>query len=134
MSAELILRNGRFTTLDPSNPTATTAAIAGGVFTAVGAETAVMRLASAPTRIIDLKGRRVLPGLIDNHLHIIRGGLNFNMELRWDGVWSLAAAMAMPKKQVAITPPPQWVRVVGVFTEHQFAERRLPTIEKINAV
>jgi predicted amidohydrolase YtcJ len=106
MSAELILRNGRFTTLDPSNPTATTAAIAGGVFTAVGSETDVMRLASAPTRIIDLKGRRVLPGLIDNHLHIIRGGLNFNMELRWDGVRSLADAMAMLKRQVAVTPPP----------------------------
>ena len=81
-----------------------------------------------------LRGRRVLPGLIDNHLHIIRGGLNFNMELRWDGVRSLADAMAMLKRQVAVTPPPQWVRVVGGFTEHQFAEKRLPTIEEINEV
>jgi predicted amidohydrolase YtcJ len=93
-----------------------------------------MPLASPSTRTIDLKGRRVLPGLIDNHLHIIRGGLNFNMELRWDGVRSLADAMAMLKRQVAITPPPQWVRVVGGFTAHQFAEKRLPTIEEINAV
>ena len=77
---------------------------------------------------------RALPGLIDNHLHIIRGGLNFNMELRWDGVRSLADAMAMLKRQVAITPPPQWVRVVGGFTAHQFEEKRLPTIEEINAV
>jgi predicted amidohydrolase YtcJ len=92
-----------------------------------------MKLAGPLTKIIDLKGRRVLPGLIDNHLHIIRGGLNFNMELRWDGVRSLADAMAMLKKQVAITPPPQWVRVVGGFTEHQFAERRLPTIDELNA-
>ncbi len=76
----------------------------------------------------------MLPGLIDNHLHIIRGGLNFNMELRWDGVRSLADAMAMLKRQVAITPPPQWVRVVGGFTEHQFAEKRLPTIDELNAV
>jgi len=76
----------------------------------------------------------VLPGLIDNHLHIIRGGLNFNMELRWDGVRSLGDALAMLKRQVAITPPPQWVRVVGGFTEHQFAEKRLPTIEELNAV
>ena len=53
-----------------------------------------MALAGPATRVIDLKGRRVLPGLIDNHLHIIRGGLNFNMELRWDGVRSLADAMA----------------------------------------
>ena len=76
----------------------------------------------------------MLPGLIDNHLHIIRGGLNFNMELRWDGVRALADAMAMLKRQVAVTPPPQWVRVVGGFTEHQFAEKRLPTIEELNAV
>ncbi len=76
----------------------------------------------------------MLPGLIDNHTHVIRGGLNYNMELRWDGVRSLADAMDMLKRQVAITPPPQWVRVVGGFTEHQFAEKRLPTIDEINAV
>jgi predicted amidohydrolase YtcJ len=93
-----------------------------------------MALAGPQTKIIDLQGKRVLPGLIDNHCHIIRGGLNFNLELRWDGVRSLADAMAMLKAQVAITPAPQWVRVVGGFTEHQFAEKRLPTIEELNAV
>jgi predicted amidohydrolase YtcJ len=134
MSADLILRNGRFTTLDRSNPAATAVAITDGVFSRVGRDEDVMPLAGASTRIIDLKGRRVLPGLIDNHLHIIRGGLNFNMELRWDGVRSLADAMAMLKRQVAVTPPPQWVRVVGGFTAHQFDEKRLPTIEEINAV
>jgi predicted amidohydrolase YtcJ len=131
---DIILHRGLFTTLDRSNPTASAVAIKDGVFTAVGHDNDVMKLAGPSTRIIDLKGRRVLPGLIDNHLHIIRGGLNFNMELRWDGVRSLADAMAMLKKQVAITPPPQWVRVVGGFTEHQFAEKLLPTIEELNAV
>jgi predicted amidohydrolase YtcJ len=134
MSAQLILRNGCFTTLDRSNPTANAVAIENGVFTAVGREEEVMPLAGTSTQVIDLKGRRTLPGLTDNHLHIIRGGLNFNMELRWDGVRSLADAMAMLKRQVAITPPPQWVRVVGGFTAHQFEEKRLPTIEEINAV
>src|SRR6202048_1863848 len=133
-SPDLILHRGLFTTLDPSNPAASAVAITDGVFTAVGHDQEVMKLAGPSTKVIDLKGRRALPGLIDNHLHIIRGGLNFNMELRWDGVWSLADAMAMLKKQVAITPPPQWVRVVGGFTEHQFAEKRLPTIEELNAV
>src|SRR6202165_986061 len=134
MTAELILRNGRFTTLDRSNPTATAVALEGGRFTAVGRDAEVMPQAGPDTRVIDLRASRVLPGLIDNHLHIIRGGLNFNMELRWDGVRSLADAMAMLKRQVAITPPPQWVRVVGGFTAHQFDEKRLPTIEEINAV
>src|SRR6266849_1400447 len=134
MTADLILHSGRFTTLDRSNPTATAVAITDGRFTAVGRDGDVMPLASHDTRILDLKGRRALPGLIDNHLHIIRGGLNFNMELRWDGLRSLADAMAMLKQQAAITPPPQWVRVVGGFTEHQFAEKRLPTIEELNTV
>ena len=115
---DLILRNGRFTTLDRANPVASAVAIAQGRFTHVGDDREVMALASAGTRVIDLGGRSVLPGLIDNHLHIIRGGLNFNMELRWDGVKSLADAMAMLKRQVAVTPAPQWVRVVGGFTEH----------------
>ncbi|MET3966749.1 amidohydrolase [Bradyrhizobium sp. S3.9.1] len=131
---DLILHHGLFATLDRSNPAATAVAIKDGLFTAVGHVGDVMKLAGSSTKIVDLKGRRVLPGLIDNHLHIIRGGLNYNMELRWDGIWSLVDAMAMLKKQVAITPPPQWVRVVGGFTEHQFAEKRLPTIEELNAV
>lgn len=131
---DIILHNGQFTTLDPSKPTATAVAIKDGRFLAVGQDAEVMPLADSSTNIIDLKGRSALPGLIDNHLHIIRGGLNFNMELRWDGVPSLADAMQMLKQQVAITPPPQWVRVVGGFTEHQFAEKRLPTIEELNAV
>ena len=131
---DLILRNGRFTTLDRANPTASAVAIAQGRFTKVGDDREVMALAGAGTRVIDLGGRSVLPGLIDNHLHIIRGGLNFNMELRWDGVRSLADAMAMLKAQVAVTPAPQWVRVVGGFTEHQFAEKRLPTLAELNAV
>jgi predicted amidohydrolase YtcJ len=132
--ADLILFNGYFHTLNPANPVASAVAISGGKFSAVGADRDVRKFAGEGTELIDLQGRSALPGLIDNHLHIIRGGLNFNMELRWDGVRSLADAMAMLRRQVAITPPPQWVRVVGGFSEHQFAEKRLPTIEEINAI
>jgi predicted amidohydrolase YtcJ len=133
-SPDLILHRGHFTTLDRSNPVASAVAIKDGVFSAVGRDEDIIPLAVPTTRTVNLKGRQALPGLIDNHLHIIRGGLNFNMELRWDGVRTLADAMAMLKRQVAITPPPQWVRVVGGFTAHQFAEKRLPTIEELNAV
>ncbi|WP_173512401.1 amidohydrolase [Sinorhizobium psoraleae] len=134
MSADLILHHGLVTTLDRTKPNATAVAIKDGKFLAVGQDAEVMALAGQDTRVIDLKGRRALPGLIDNHTHVIRGGLSYNMELRWDGIRSLADAMDMLRRQVAITPPPQWVRVVGGFTEHQFAEKRLPTIEEINAV
>src|SRR2546425_8210719 len=105
---DLILHRGLFTSLDRSNPTASAVAARGGKFLAVGYDKDVMALAGPDTKVIDLKGRRVLPGLIDNHLHIIRGGLSFNMELRWDGVRTLADAMDMLKRQIAVTPPPQW--------------------------
>lgn len=131
---DIIFHNGRITTLDPSNPVATAAAIADGKFIAVGADNEILALADSATRLIDLGRRSVLPGLFDNHTHMVRGGLNYNLELRWDGVRSLADALGMLRRQVAITPAPQWVRVVGGFTEHQFVEKRLPTIDEINAI
>src|SRR5580698_6977574 len=131
---DLILLNGKITTLDPEHPQAQAVAVRAGRFQAVGDEREIMGLAGPDTRRVDLKGRRVIPGLIDSHMHVIRGGLNYNMELRWDGVRSLAVAMDMLKKQVQTTPAPQWVRVVGGFTEMQFAEGRLPTLDELNAL
>src|ERR1700731_4019434 len=132
--ADLILFNGKISTLDRQRPQAQAVAMREGRFQAVGDDREIMGLAGPETRRIDLNGRRLIPGLIDSHMHVIRGGLNYNMELRWDGVRSLADAMAMLKTQVDRTPPPQWVRVVGGFTEQQFAEKRLPTLDEINAV
>ncbi len=131
--SDLILVNAKVTTLDRENPEAQAVAIRDGTFLVVGSEQEV-RAAAPQATVIDAGGRRVIPGLIDSHMHIIRGGLNYNLELRWDGVPSLADAMAMLKRQVDNTPAPQWVRVVGGFTEHQFAEKRLPTIAELNAV
>jgi predicted amidohydrolase YtcJ len=131
-SQDTIVTNARITTLDRTNPAAEAVAIRDGKFLAVGSE-AEVRAAAPGAKIIDARGRRLIPGLIDSHIHVIRGGLNYNMELRWEGVPTLADAMAMLKKQAENTPPPQWVRVVGGFTEHQFAEKRLPTIDEINA-
>ena len=132
--ADLIVRNAKVATVDKAKPQAQAFAIADRRFIAVGDEDEVMKLAVPSTQIIDARGRRVIPGLIDSHIHVIRGGLNYNLELRWDGVPSLADAMRMLKEQVARTPAPQWVRVVGGFTEQQFAEKRLPTLDEINAI
>lgn len=132
--ADLIIHNARITTLDPVLPAATALAIRAGSITAVGSDAEIMALASAGTRRIDAGGRRLIPGLNDSHTHLIRGGLNYNLELRWDGVRSLADAMAMLREQVARTPAPQWVRVVGGFSEHQFVEKRLPTLDELNAL
>src|SRR5687767_11464064 len=130
---DLILHNGRITTLDETLPEATAAAVSDGKIAAVGADDEILRRRGPATKVIDAGGRRVIPGLNDSHLHIIRGGLNFNLELRWDGVPSLADALRMLREQAARTPAPQWVRVVGGWSEFQFAEKRLQTLEEINA-
>src|SRR6267154_2283333 len=129
--ADLILQNGRITTLDPSHPSATEIVIAGDKF--AGVDNAAEFERGPQTKVIDLQGRRVIPGLYDSHLHVIRGGLNYNLELRWEGVPSLSLALEMLRQQAARTPAPQWVRVVGGWSEFQFVERRMPTLEEINA-
>ncbi len=126
--------NGKFTTMDPDRPEASAVYIQKGKFAFVGTDEEAKRMAGPGTETMDLRGRSVLPGLTDSHLHLIRGGLNYSMELRWDGVPSLADGMRMLKDQVDHTPAPQWVRVVGGFTLHQFAEKRLPTLDELNAV
>ncbi|MDR3428766.1 amidohydrolase [Silvimonas sp.] len=133
MPADLILHNGRIHTGNRLAPAATAVAIRDGVFTVVGDENTVMAERDAHTQVVDLQGRRVTPGLNDSHMHLIRGGLNYNLELRWEGVPSLADALRMLREQAARTPSPQWVRVVGGWTEFQFAERRMPTLDELNA-
>lgn len=132
--ADTILTNGRIATADEKGSFAAAVAIKDGRFLAVGTDQEVMAHKGDQTQVIDIGGRTAIPGLNDSHTHLIRGGLNYNLELRWDGVPSLAAAMRMLKEQVQRTPPNQWVRVVGGWTEFQFAERRMPTLEELNQV
>jgi len=135
MSApDTILYNGAIATMDPDAPEATAIAIRGDKITAVGNDKGVIELSEAGTTRIDLGGQRVIPGLIDSHTHIIRQGNNFAMELRWDSVPSIADGLRMLKAQAERTPAGQWIRVVGGWSADQFAERRLPTIDEINAV
>lgn len=131
---DLILHNGRLTTLDPETPDATAISMKDGKIASVGSDREIMAQRTEATRVIDLGGRRVIPGLNDSHTHLIRGGLSYNMELRWENVPSVADALAMLRKQAANTPSLQWVRVVGGWSEFQFAERRMPTLDEINAV
>lgn len=131
--ADVVVRNAKIWTGDPARPQATALAITDRRITAVGDDQDVARLVGPATRMVDAQNRRVVPGLNDSHLHVIRGGLNYVLELRWDGVPTLAEAMRMLREQVARTPRGQWVRVVGGFSKEQFAERRLPTIAELNA-
>src|SRR5437764_6256648 len=131
MTPDSILHNAKIAT-NGAPPFVEAVAMTDGKISAAGTNDEILRRRGPGTAVIDANGRTVIPGLNDSHMHPIRGGLNYNMELRWDGVPSLADAMRMLKEQAQRTPPPQWVRVVGGWTEFQFAERRMPTLEEIN--
>ena len=132
-TAETIVINGRIATMDRMRPFVSATAIKDGRFIAVGTDDEVMALKGAGTTVIDAGGRTVSPGLNDSHIHLIRGGLNYNLELRWDGVKSLSEALSKLREQARRTPTPQWVRVVGGWSAFQFKERRMPTLDEINA-
>ena len=131
-AADLILHNGKIATQDDRRSVVEAAAIRDGKFIAVGSDREVMRFRDDRTKLVDLNTRTVIPGLNDSHLHLIRGGLNYNLELRWDGVPSLADGLRMLREQAQRTPSGQWVRVVGGWSEFQFAERRMPTLDELN--
>lgn len=130
--ADIIVINGKITTLDDKNPEVQAVAISGNKIVQTGTNTQILKLKTKQTKIIDAKESRVIPGLFDSHLHVIRGGRFYNTELRWDGVTSLKRALQMLKEQASHTPEGQWIRVVGGWNEYQFEEKRLPTLAEIN--
>ncbi|GAA2069734.1 hypothetical protein GCM10009758_07770 [Microbacterium hatanonis] len=130
--ADLIVRNAKIFTGDRSRLSATAVAVTDGVFVAVGTDADVAPHLGTDTRVVDALNRRVIPGLNDSHTHVIRGGNNYLMELRWDGVPSLRLALHMVREQAARTPAGQWVRVVGGWSAAQFVEKRLPTLRELN--
>lgn len=132
MAAQLILHNGKITTQAADRPDVEAIAIENGSVLAIGTNNEILALADVSTKTIDLKNRRVIPGLNDSHLHVIRAGLFYNLELRWDGVPSLSQALEQLKQQADHTPPPQWVRVIGGWNEFQFKEGRMPSLDEIN--
>ncbi|HEX5136344.1 MAG TPA: amidohydrolase [Planctomycetota bacterium] len=130
--ADLIVVNARITTLDAARAEAQALAVRGGVFVAIGPGEDVVNLKGNATRVIDAGGRRVVPGLNDSHVHVVRGGRFYNLELRWDGVESLERALKMVAEQARRTPKGQWVRVIGAWSPYQFREKRMPTVAELN--
>jgi hypothetical protein len=130
--AELIVKNAKVATLDGARPAAEAFAVRGGAFVAVGSNEEIAALRGGGTRVVDAGGRRVIPGLNDSHLHAVRGGRFYNLELRWDGVDSLERGLRMVAEQARRTPRGQWVRVVGGWSPHQFREKRMPSVAELN--
>ncbi|NUY81493.1 amidohydrolase [Flavobacterium sp. MAH-1] len=133
-TADLIVFNGKIATMHKPNEFVQAVAVKDGLILDIGKSSDILKKHSGnATQKIDAKGKTVIPGLNDSHIHVIREGLNYNAELRWDGVKTLKRAMEMLREQAARTPQGVWIKVVGGWNEYQFAEKRQPTIEEINA-
>ncbi len=132
-SADLVIYNGKIATMLKPGEFKEAVATKNGIILAVGTSKEILaNYKNQNTVVIDAGGKTVVPGLNDSHIHLIREGLNFNMELRWDGVKTLKRAMEMLKEQAARTPAGAWIKVIGGWNEFQFEEKRQPTIDEIN--
>lgn len=129
---DLIVTNAKVTSFS-GGENLTAFAVENGVFTAISKDAAsLLKDKDKDTKIINAGGRRVIPGLNDSHLHVVRGGRFYNSETRWEGIDSLEEALKLVSEQAKRTPKGQWVRVVGGWTPYQFKEKRMPTVEELN--
>src|SRR5262245_52812057 len=92
---DLVLSNGKVITVDERFTIAQAIAVKGDRIVAVGSNSEILSLSGPNTRRVDLRGRAVIPGLIDNHMHLLRAGATWKWEVRWDGVGSRKAALDM---------------------------------------
>lgn len=132
---DLILTNGKIITVDDRFSIAQAMAIRGEKIVAVGANQEISRLAGPNTKSMDLRGRAVIPGLIDNHMHLLRAAATWSKELRFDGVDSRKRAVEMLRARVRAAGPGQWVYTIGGWTHHQFADAPKPfTREELDEI
>ena len=123
---DLVLTNGKIITVDERFSIAQAVAIRGGRFVAVGTNQEIGQLAGPNTRRIDLRGRAVTPGLIDNHMHLLRGGTTWLVELRFDGVDSRKRAIEMIHARAKSVGSGGWVFNIGGWAHQQFADDPKP--------
>jgi predicted amidohydrolase YtcJ len=131
-AADIILVNGKVTTDLMNVGECEALAISGERILAVGSRQNMLALADNQTIVHDVDGRRVIPGLIDSHMHPVRAGLTWNEELHWDGLTSLGAALSTIAQHALQNPPGTWIRVVGGWHPGQFRELRGPTSAELS--
>jgi predicted amidohydrolase YtcJ len=108
-------------------------AVGRGRVLALGTDREVTDLAGPHTEVVDLRGRRVVPGLIDGHMHAVRAGATWSDELHLTGTTTLAGALAAVRDRACEAPPGRWIRAVGGWHPTQFAENRPPTSAELDA-
>ena len=132
-TAETILVNGKILTVDRNDSIVQALAIRDGRILATGSNEDVRKRADQNTKVIDLGGRTVTPGLIDSHIHALRAGLTYSVELSWIGVPSLAKGLDLIREAARTSRPGTWIKIGGGWTELQFPEKRGPTVDELAA-
>jgi predicted amidohydrolase YtcJ len=130
---DLLLINGKIITQDRALSVKEALAVEAGHIAATGSTIELRKLAGPATKVIDLGGRTVIPGLIDSHIHAIRAGFRYATEVSWEGAASLGDAFERLKSAAAHAKPNAWLIVAGGWTPRQFAEDRRPTEAEIAA-
>ncbi len=134
-AADTVLTDGKILTVDENFTVADSLAIEDGRIIAVGDTETIKALITADTQVIALDGKTVIPGLIDNHFHFIRGVWNFQTEARLDGVSSREEAKALLQARATAAGPGQWVTVMGGWTGGQFLDDSSPfTLEELDTL
>ena len=131
---DTVLLNGKVVTLDARSTTQEAIAVRDGRIIAVGTTADIRKLAGPATRVIDARGRTVIPGLIDSHLHAIRAALSFSTEVNWIGARSLEEALGRIRAASRTMKPGSWLIVAGGWNVQQFEENRRPTQAELTAV
>jgi len=132
---DLVFSNGKIVTVDERFMIAQAVAVKGDRIVAVGSSQEIAKLAGPNTRTIDLRGRTAIPGLIDNHLHLLRAGNTWELELRWDGVDSRKRAVEMLRARAKTVGPGGWVFNIGGWATAQFTDDRKPfTREELDTI
>jgi len=128
---DLVIVNGKIHTMDPANRVVTQALIQNGRFTAVGNRVPVPR---GNVRRVDVKGKTVLPGLIDAHNHIVLVGNRPGWHMPMDNVFTIPDAISVLQTRSAAVPAGEFVTTIGPLSAMQFNERRLPSLTELDAV
>lgn len=132
-SADIILNNGKIITVDDRFSVAQAVAVRGDRIVAVGTNQEIAKFAGPGTRRIDLRGKAVIPGLIDNHAHIMEEGAIWKQELRLDGVETRKQALQLIRAKAASIPAGAWVYTLGGWSIDQFTDdKRLFSREELD--
>jgi predicted amidohydrolase YtcJ len=122
-NVDTIVTRGKILTADANFAVVEALAITGGRIVARGTRQEIARLAGPATRVIDVGGATVIPGLIDNHFHLTRAVATWHQQARFEGVGTRKEALAILAAKAARQPTGEWVMVQGGWTPRQFADR-----------